>query len=538
MIGDAVGDPAHAVLADAEAQVPARLGGGEVRLALDVGQVGFGQVGGPPEQLGESRGQRLDGVLAGVPRRDLGARLVGREVGVPAVGEPEPLGPAAELARRRRRRRRGTRSSAPPSPPTRASPAGDRLAEPVARRIGDVEALVRIPAVGLLGQADLVGPERRAVRLLAVLLVRAAVADVGPDRDEARAIVGQGGLDRRLDGDEVVAVPDPLGVPAVGIEALRDVLRERHRRRPVELDAVVVVEDDELAETQVAGQAGRLGGDPLLEVAVGGDDVGPVIDDLVAGAVELVRQASLGDGHADRVGEALAERAGRRLDAGRQPVFGVARRDAAPLAERLEVLERDLVAGQVEERVEQHAGVAGAQHEPVAVGPVRVRRRVAQEPRPQHVGHRRGAHRGARMPGIRLLDAIDRERPDRVDGQLVEVGGDGHRAGSDRSGWAGGGPRLGHCSRRPGYPPAMPPIRPAADGRLPRRPSRPSPGRRAGRAASADRRARRPDARCRARPGARARIGTDVPGRVSLVQGGSAATTARWLGRLGRALDA
>src|SRR6187399_2846496 len=27
--------------------------------------------------------------------------------------------------------------------------------------------------------------------------------------------------------------------------------------------------------------------------------------------------------------------------------------------------------------------------------------------------------------------------------------------------------------------------------------------------------------------------GTDVPGRVSLVQGGSAANTARWLGRLG-----
>src|SRR5688500_11063816 len=27
--------------------------------------------------------------------------------------------------------------------------------------------------------------------------------------------------------------------------------------------------------------------------------------------------------------------------------------------------------------------------------------------------------------------------------------------------------------------------------------------------------------------------GTDVPGRVALVQGGSAATTARWLGRLG-----
>src|SRR3954469_23690046 len=34
-------------------------------------------------------------------------------------------------------------------------------------------------------------------------------------------------------------------------------------------------------------------------------------------------------------------------------------------------------------------------------------------------------------------------------------------------------------------------------------------------------------------PARRLESGTDVPGRVSLVQGGSAANTARWLGRLG-----
>ena len=60
-----------------------------------------------------------------------------------------------------------------------------------------------------------------------------------------------------------------------------------------------------------------------------------VVDDRVVRAVELGRQAALGDGHADAVGEALAERPGRRLDAGRQAVLGMAGRDAAPLAERL-----------------------------------------------------------------------------------------------------------------------------------------------------------------------------------------------------------
>ena len=67
----------------------------------------------------------------------------------------------------------------------------------------------------------------------------------------------------------------------------------------------------------MAGQARRLGRDALLEVAVRADPVRPVVDDLVAGPVELGGEPALGDGHADGVGEALAERAGRRLDARR-----------------------------------------------------------------------------------------------------------------------------------------------------------------------------------------------------------------------------
>ena len=51
MIGDPVADAAHGVLADAEAQVAAGLVGAEVGLALDVGQVRFGQVRGAAEQL-------------------------------------------------------------------------------------------------------------------------------------------------------------------------------------------------------------------------------------------------------------------------------------------------------------------------------------------------------------------------------------------------------------------------------------------------------------------------------------------------------
>ena len=253
----------------------------KIGVALDVGEVRLGQVGGAAEQLRHACRQRLDRVLAGVARGDLGSGFVGLEIGVPAVGkvagEPPPeLGRPGGIGC-------GVGGHARVPLGHERLACRDRRSEVGGRLVRHVERAVRIPAVGLLGEADLVGTERRAVGLLRVLLVRAAESDVGPDGDEAGPVVRAGGLDRGRDRVEVVAVDDALGVPAVGGEARGDVLGPGHLRRSVELDEVVVVEDDELAEAQVPRQARGLGGDALLEVAVGRDDVGPVIDDRAVG---------------------------------------------------------------------------------------------------------------------------------------------------------------------------------------------------------------------------------------------------------------
>ena len=79
----------------------------------------------------------------------------------------------------------------------------------------------------------------------------------------------------------------------------------------------------------MAGQRRGLGLDALLHVAVGGDHVGVVVDDVAEARVEH----ALGERHADRGGDALAERPGRRLDAQRVPRLGVARRLGLELAE-------------------------------------------------------------------------------------------------------------------------------------------------------------------------------------------------------------
>ena len=69
--------------------------------------------------------------------------------------------------------------------------------------------------------------------------------------------------------------------------------------------------------------------------------------------VEQAALAAGGHRHADRVADALAERAGGRLDAGGVAVLGVARGLAAPGAQRLEVVELEAAAAEEELGVER-----------------------------------------------------------------------------------------------------------------------------------------------------------------------------------------
>src|SRR5438034_3937538 len=74
------------------------------------------------------------------------------------------------------------------------------------RIVGDVEVGVRIPAVVLLDEADLVLAERLAVCLLRVLSMRGPVPDVRADGNQARPLVVVGDLDGARDPVGVVAI--------------------------------------------------------------------------------------------------------------------------------------------------------------------------------------------------------------------------------------------------------------------------------------------------------------------------------------------
>jgi hypothetical protein len=62
----------------------------------------------------------------------------------------------------------------------------------------------------------------------------------------------------------------------------------------------------------MTSKRGGLVADPLHQAAVAAEDIGMVVDDVVA---EFGRQVALGERHADGVGQPLAERPGGDLDA-------------------------------------------------------------------------------------------------------------------------------------------------------------------------------------------------------------------------------
>ena len=184
----------------------------------------------------------------------------------------------------------------------------------------------------------------------------------------------------------------------------------------------------------MAGERRRLRADAFHQAAVAANRVDVVVEEVEARLVVAAGEPLARDRHADAGGDALAQRAGGRLDAGDPVIFRMARRLAAELAEMPDVVERDrrlaqplvlgvhrLRAGQMQHRPQQHRGVAVRQHEAIAVRPDRVLRIEAHDPVPERVDQRRQRHRRAGMAGLGLLDRVDRQRADRVDRELVEL---------------------------------------------------------------------------------------------------------------------
>src|SRR5664280_1778088 len=99
----------------------------------------------------------------------------------------------------------------------------------------------------------------------------------------------------------------------------------------------------------------------------------------------------------------------------------MSRRLGSPLPELLDVVERKIVARQVQHGVKQHAGVPIGENEAVAARPMRISWIVTQVAVPQRKRQWRQRHRSARMPTVGFLHSIHRKRTNGIDAEAVQL---------------------------------------------------------------------------------------------------------------------
>ena len=280
---------------------------------------------------------------------------------------------------------------------------------------------VKRPTEVLLGRFQLFRPERRTVRRAGILLLRGAEADGRAQTDERRPRrFGLCSCERPVDRHRVIPVFDGDHMPAGGGEPLVDIFGKTEQCAPRKGDPVIVVQKGQLPQSEVSGKRTGLCGEPFHQIAVAGKNVGSMIDDRMFGSVETSRQVRLRDRHSDRRPDPLAEGARCHFHPGGMQALRMAGRFAPPLAERLQVVEGEVVSGEIKERIEEHRGMPGRQDETVPVGPERIGRIVLQMARPEGEGGRGRPHRHAGVAGLRLFNGIRSQETDRVDALLLE----------------------------------------------------------------------------------------------------------------------
>ena len=438
--GDPVEDRAHGVLAHTEVEgapegpvaLGLRQGGGQEGGLPGHGRVvRAGQVRRPAPQLGHHAGQggehlarrRTGGQrLTHLPGRQGLLKALGQAVGLKAL-QQRGTGGVGLLPGREARV--PVRSGGPGVVGGLLAGVGDDV-------LGQDEALLGVQAQGPLEPGDLLGPELGAVGGLLALLGRGGPGDdrVQADQRRARAL-GAGRHDGLVQLLEVLRVAVGAGapvdvehLPAVGLEAGRDVLGEGDVRVALDGDVVVVVDGDEVAQLLGAGQGGGLRGHALLHAAVAQDRVDEVVEDRLAqrgAGVEQPVLAARRHGQAHRVGEARPQRARGGLHPGNLAELGVARQ-AGWRAEGREALQIDVVSGQEQLDVLHQRGVPDGQDEPVPSQPTRIRRVVdhltlVEQPRHPGQGDRRT---GVARPG--LLHGVGGQGLGHRDGLTVKVG--------------------------------------------------------------------------------------------------------------------
>jgi len=132
-----------------------------------------------------------------------------------------------------------------------------------------------------------------------------------------------------------------------------------------------------------------------------------VVNDVQTVFIELGSQDFFSQSHAHSISNTLSQWTGRGFHASGVAVFRMAGGFAVQLAEVFQVFDGYVVAGQVQQAVQQHGRVTIGKDEAVTVVEFRVGRVMIEELRPQYFRHFRHTHRRTRVARVGFLYGID-----------------------------------------------------------------------------------------------------------------------------------
>src|SRR5579885_973487 len=142
-------------------------------------------------------------------------------------------------------------------------------------------------------------------------------------------------------------------VPTVSLETLCNVFRIGQAGSASERNVVLVVQKDQFAESQMSRERSGFMADAFHQIAIAADAVRVMVDDGVARPVKPRGKPGFRNRQTNRVPKTLAERPRRDFHAHRMAALRMPRRFAPPLPEMLQLVQRKIIARQIQQAVEQ-----------------------------------------------------------------------------------------------------------------------------------------------------------------------------------------
>ena len=180
----------------------------------------------------------------------------------------------------------------------------------------------------------------------------------------------------------VVAVA-VLNMPAIGLKAFAHIFAHRKRGPSANGDVVVVVHRNQVAQPQVSCKRSGFRSKPLLKITIAAKHENPGRDQRLLCRVESCCQHLRSECHADGISEARAERPRCAFHPRSASNLRMPRSAAFPLPELRDLVQRQIVACQMQHRILEHRSVPDRKHKTVAVRPIRNLRIVAQKACPK-----------------------------------------------------------------------------------------------------------------------------------------------------------